>query len=765
MKITLKLIVLILFSSCQNNHFSFFQIENSSNQIYTFTINQEKYNQVALQNKEEITLEILFDNKIQNAILTKKHHFTDSFKVIGSSNKELTDIDLGVHFFGVLENHENSFISISFFKDEMLGMLQTDKNTNAYSLHKTTNKLTGEHTYFWDNTNNQDALICDTEDQKIEYTNKMLSETNTDYSRRFSVNFEIDHDVYNSFNSIQSTATFAIGLISQSIFLYHNAGLEMKISGLKIWDTSSPYAGSTNNEVLNSFLTHTGAYPGDLSHLLTLKGSGGKAAGFNGMCAANTKEWDRGKCFSSIYLNHLNIPQYSWSVSVVTHEMGHLLGSRHTHACAWNGNNTAIDNCGSFWQQTNNRPVEGKACLNITNPTIPSSGGTIMSYCHLNNVGINFNNGFGNQPKNLIINKLANDRTKCGPRAPLSELDIRNSINNKINGSQGHNLNLITVPKYTENNIKTLKTTQYSIATSFNLEKIYTYGESGYLQSQESIIANTSKSLLRLVINEDINKPEMVLMSSGKRARTTAYNYTTPGDSKTTIDYTGEVGVKINLEVASLDLGNKRRVIVKRPQHSQKTEYDIDSTFTNNKISRIAYFKDQQPVGVTTFTYTGNTVAEYNELSQIQFIRTYSSSNRLIQIEKAKVVNGNRQIIDRVNISYNGNIATLIAYTYSSTSNSLFLNYNIKVKDFKASDFMTFANSRSPIFYPPTPEKVKYISLFDYREGKNTIEKTYNYRYNSKGDIEHIAEYQMDLNNGFTYKKPTFTMYFDYTYY
>lgn len=76
----------------------------------------------------------------------------------------------------------------------------------------------------------------------------------------------------------------------------------------------------------------------------------------------------------------------------MTHEMGHALGSPHTHACAWNGNNTAIDGCGPA-------AGYGEGC----NGPIPSQGGTIMSYCHLiAGVGINFNLGFGPQPGQLI---------------------------------------------------------------------------------------------------------------------------------------------------------------------------------------------------------------------------------------------------------------------------------------------------------------------------------------------------------------------------
>ena len=51
-------------------------------------------------------------------------------------------------------------------------------------------------------------------------------------------------------------------------------------------------------------------------------------------------------CYSGLANNSvITVPTYSWNVMVITHEMGHLMGSNHTHACVWNGNNTAIDGC------------------------------------------------------------------------------------------------------------------------------------------------------------------------------------------------------------------------------------------------------------------------------------------------------------------------------------------------------------------------------------------------------------------------------------
>ena len=177
----------------------------------------------------------------------------------------------------------------------------------------------------------------------------------------------------------------------------------MQISQILAWTTTSPYSSGSSSGMLSDFQANISSINGDLGHLVSYQASGGIAAGFNGICNSNV---DNSLCFSSINSTYADFPTYSWSVMVFTHEMGHLIGSRHTHACVWNGNNTAIDGCSGS--------TEGSCSL----PGNPSGGGTVMSYCHLTSVGINLNLGFGPQPGNVIrntVNATNNCLTPCGP--------------------------------------------------------------------------------------------------------------------------------------------------------------------------------------------------------------------------------------------------------------------------------------------------------------------------------------------------------------
>ncbi len=143
-------------------------------------------------------------------------------------------------------------------------------------------------------------------------------------------------------------------------------------------------------------------YNGRLAHYVSTRPLGGGVAQVDALCDVYSPSGSGPYGVSaSLKIPTVPFPTYSWNVYVIAHELGHNFGSRHTHSCVWDINNDGIameriDDCSRG------------SCYDSVNEIIPANGGTIMSYCHLNSVGINFNSGFGPLPGALISNTYLN---------------------------------------------------------------------------------------------------------------------------------------------------------------------------------------------------------------------------------------------------------------------------------------------------------------------------------------------------------------------
>ncbi len=351
-------------------------------------------------------LEVQLD-LVKNRVLTE-----DFILRLSSDPDNYSKYIAGEYYHGTLTDDPKSLVSISVFDNEINGMIMTDEGNFVIA------KLNGsdKHIVYNDmDLTDGSELDCGMEDDGIEYHPSQL-EYNGERSPGdcIRVYIEIDDDIVSNKGGATGATNYITGMFNECITLYANDGLSMVISEIKAWDTPAPYSGSSSSAMLNSYQANTGTFNGDLSHLVSYQASGGIAAGFSGLCNSNV---DNSKCFSSVDATYSVVPNYSFSVMVITHEMGHLIGSRHTHACVWNGNSTAIDGCSG--------QTEGSCPL----PGNPSAGGTIMSYCHIQSVGINFNLGFGPQPQAVILNSVNNASctSPCGdPPTPTCDDGIQN---------------------------------------------------------------------------------------------------------------------------------------------------------------------------------------------------------------------------------------------------------------------------------------------------------------------------------------------------
>lgn len=327
---------------------------------------------------------------------------TPDFQVVTASQGPIP-IDLQMaHFRGIIEGEPHSLVAISIFQNEVAGVISGEEGTWVIGKLTDGNK-NNEHILYREADLVDDLdFTCHTVDDGVGYTREELTPSEgRSIGDCTNIYVEVGNDIFNSKGGVTGTVNYITGLFNEVAVIYNDldgsaggnsTGIEIGLSEIYIWDIADPYSGTSSSGNLGTFQSQTGQFNGDLGIFLNYDISGGIAAGFNGICNGNT---DESLCVAGIDASYNTVPTYSWSVYVTAHELGHLFGSRHTHACVWNGNNTAIDGC---------YRTEG----NCRKGSIPSDGGTIMSYCHTKSVGINFTKSFGDQPGTVIYNNIAN---------------------------------------------------------------------------------------------------------------------------------------------------------------------------------------------------------------------------------------------------------------------------------------------------------------------------------------------------------------------
>lgn len=343
---------------------------------------------------EHLSLAFPFEGGLLQLDLARVDVWSDDAQVVTASGVDGGSMP-GTHYRGMVRGIPGSWAAISVYDGELMGLI--NDGTGQIVVGRFERGPRGLHVIYRDrDLRKGNTFTCGTQDDGRPYGREELEGGGGDRTVRcVRYYWEVNYNVFQDKGTVAATTTYATGLFNQSAILFDNDGIDVVLSELFVWDVVSPYTGPTSNNYLTQFGTNRTSFNGDLAHLIGYGGGGG-VAWLNTICSGSTS---LRMAYSGINSTYANVPTYSWSTMVVTHEAGHNLGSSHTHACIWNGNGTSIDGCGP----TAGYP-EGSC---PTGPLPTGTGGTIMSYCHLvGGVGINLNNGFGPQPTAVIRNAV-----------------------------------------------------------------------------------------------------------------------------------------------------------------------------------------------------------------------------------------------------------------------------------------------------------------------------------------------------------------------
>ncbi len=343
-----------------------------------------------------LVLDLSIEGQTYQVQLYKKEVTTQSYQVSTASGA-LTQKSKSVFYRGIVKDIKESFVSLSILNNSI--HMTISNNSGNYEINKVDNSLYAA--YRVSDSKHAQETGCSS-DELYQNENVKIKSDQDERSTGdcIEVYIECDFDSFQKNGSnVVNTEDWALALMNEVEILYENEGVPMVVSDIKVYDVPDPYlGGSTAGQMLGFMGGAVGDYDGRLAHVFSTRPVGGGVAYLNVLCANNNGSWGPFGVSGSMNTNTIPFPIYSWNVMVIAHELGHNLGSNHTHSCVWNGNSTQIDDCGPVASYTT-------SCYDSSNPILPASG-TIMSYCHLlGSVGINFSNGFGPQPGALLADK------------------------------------------------------------------------------------------------------------------------------------------------------------------------------------------------------------------------------------------------------------------------------------------------------------------------------------------------------------------------
>lgn len=358
------------------------------------TLDSSVLAQLVANHAENLSLEVPYKGNVIDLELTQVDLFTEDFKL--RTDKGDIEYSPGLFYSGKVKGDANSLVSISLFNNDVNGVISSPE-LGDLNLGKIED-VSAEYIMYSADDVDEIPFLC-----KEPVTTPELDSLRAQAERNVfdvglkantcvTIDFELTNEIYNNFGGNVANATnWFTSAFAGVKAICANEGINVNIKSIFLWSTDDGYSDSPDQALTQVQAKRNGDpnFTGMFVHLV--RGQSSNLSGIAYIATACVNSYRYG--FSAVLYNYAAYPAFSWTIEVLTHELGHNMGSPHTHSCSWVGG--PIDNC--YTQEGN--------C--VPGPRPGAGQGTIMSYCHLvSTVGIRFSNGFGPQPGNLIRSRI-----------------------------------------------------------------------------------------------------------------------------------------------------------------------------------------------------------------------------------------------------------------------------------------------------------------------------------------------------------------------
>lgn len=323
--------------------------------------------------------------------------------------KKRVDYNPGLYYTGIIKGKSESFAAVSIFENGIMGIISDERGNFVLGEYEIKGRNDCYVLYNDSDMKIKSKFKCkigDMPDKFYKTDDNIKGHLNEQIQQNLQklpvkMYFEADYQLYQDFNyNLNNVGDFVTGFFNVVAYMYQRENIPFTLKSIEVWTTADPYSYYEDSFTILMLFGGNSKddFEGNLAHLLSSAHNYelGGIAWVGVLCQEFNNQDSSGRyAFSNIEPDYNGFPTYSWTVNCVTHEIGHNLGSMHTHACWWPlPNNTigALDSC--YY-------AEQGFCFSGRRASI----GTIMSYCHLwigQGGSVNFNLGFGPLPGDTV---------------------------------------------------------------------------------------------------------------------------------------------------------------------------------------------------------------------------------------------------------------------------------------------------------------------------------------------------------------------------